>query len=239
MAREILAILLNPVLVGGLLILIGFVGGWRRLIAGGALFTLLMSMPVTGKLLGRPLEQGGAPFSADRVADIAIVLAPTAGSIRDQLDRYWPAPETIWRIAEAQRLGSALARPVAVSGGSPSGREPAEATVARRVMTLPDDIMIDDESRNSAETAQWMGHRLAAGAPRGVLLVTEPFHLRRMSALLRREGLTPFFTPVALDIGLSDFLPSSYSLVRQAAIEYAAIGYYLAIGRLSLRNLPG
>ena len=84
------------------------------------------------------------------------------------------------------------------TGGIAPGDTTSEAAVARRYALasgVPDSaILIETQSRNSSEALRNVANLLSVG-PRDVILVSDPFHMLRLSILARRFGLHPRTSP--------------------------------------------
>ena len=78
--RELMSFMLNSVLLGGIAALVGVFLYRKRLVACGILFTIVLSMPVIGKLLLLPLATGGVKLDELRNMNIALVLVPTGAT---------------------------------------------------------------------------------------------------------------------------------------------------------------
>ena len=84
------------------------------------------------------------------------------------------------------------------TGGIAPGDTTSEAAVARRYAMasgVPDSvILIETQSRNSSEALRGVAALLGDGA-RDIILVSDPFHMLRLSILARRFGLHPRTSP--------------------------------------------
>ena len=84
------------------------------------------------------------------------------------------------------------------TGGIAPGDTTSEAAVARRYAIasgMPDSaILVETQSRNSSEALRGVATMLGDG-PRDVILVSDPFHMLRLSILARRFGLQPRTSP--------------------------------------------
>jgi uncharacterized SAM-binding protein YcdF (DUF218 family) len=95
-----------------------------------------------------------------------------------------------------------LIRKIVVSGGTgrlvtESRREADDIGRALVLMGVPaDSIIIENESRNTHESAVNVKHLLQNDTPDDLLLITSGFHMRRSLACFRKVGLvvTPFST---------------------------------------------
>lgn len=96
----------------------------------------------------------------------------------------------LWRRGMAPRL--------IVTGGRGEGDTTSEAAVERRYAIahgVPSSaIMVEGSGRNTSESLRNVADMLHEGA-RDVILVSDPFHMLRLSILARRFGLHPRTSP--------------------------------------------
>ena len=231
---------------------------WRRRRTSRALFAIatvlfaLASMPAVGKLLMLGLVSATPPLHVGDDRDYAAIVVPTGGSYDDGTGRWWPTGSSIARTVAGLALHRRLGLPLILSGGAPLPGQPAEAVTVAAEFGLTDPaIRLETRSRNSSESAAAVAAILAGEPVRRVLLVTDTTHMARMSAVLRRNGLSVATAPVGTqprDLapgawGIIDFVPGDrgLKLTRGALREYAAIAWYIASGRLDIGDVwpPG
>lgn len=112
-----------------------------------------------------------------------------------------------------------------VGGHCPRGFENTEAerqgpsALALRCGVPAAAMRIDRVSRSTWENALQARMILGAEGARRVLVVTQPFHLRRACWLLRRQGFVPI--PFVIADGVQEHLPAAVVL-RWVFREYAA-----------------
>jgi uncharacterized SAM-binding protein YcdF (DUF218 family) len=110
-----------------------------------------------------------------------------------------PSPVLRARVDHAIGLWQrGFAPTVIMTGGKGPGDTTTEAAVARRYAMangMPDSaILVETESRSSSEALRRVSDMLKGGR-RDVILVSDPFHMLRLSILSRRFGLTPRGSP--------------------------------------------
>ncbi|MDT8342780.1 MAG: YdcF family protein, partial [Longimicrobiales bacterium] len=152
-----------------------------------------LGVPVGARLLVAPLEtRYPVPPEAVR-ADAAVVLAGTVDLARSTSERIelYDRPERI--IEGAQLVLSGRARWLVISGGSgnplrPEARE-AEylATLARRLGVPSGQILLQGDSRTTAEDAERTAAILRRRGIQSFFLVTSAFHLPRAVACFRKQ----------------------------------------------------
>lgn len=107
-----------------------------------------------------------------------------------------PSEPSLRRAVYAAELYHAGPRcPVVVSGGRTDPTEPPEAEVVARLLrtagVAPEDLILEDQSLNTAQNAARTAAVLRArGLTEGVVLVTSALHLRRATAQFQRQGVT-------------------------------------------------
>ena len=97
----------------------------------------------------------------------------------------------LWRRGLAPRL---------IFTGGPGDRDTtSEAAVAERYAidhgVTPRAIMIENAGRSTAESLQHVAALMDAEPSRTVVLVSDPFHMLRLTILARRYGLTAYASP--------------------------------------------
>jgi uncharacterized SAM-binding protein YcdF (DUF218 family) len=97
----------------------------------------------------------------------------------------------LWRRGVAPRL---------IFTGGPGDRDTtSEAAVAERYAidhgVTPRAIMIENAGRSTAESLQHVAALMDAEPSRTVVLVSDPFHMLRLTILARRYGLTAYASP--------------------------------------------
>lgn len=147
--------------------------------------------------------------------------------------------------SSANRLTETLAlyktnkvKKILVSGGAAEilYKSPSEARAIRTYLlqmgVRPDDIIIEDRSRNTRENAVFTQQLVQAQYPSArTLLITSAFHLPRALACFEQVGMT--VTPYATDYmqettqWTPDFilLPNSWTLMRWGLLTKEWIGY--------------
>ncbi|HSH69090.1 MAG TPA: YdcF family protein [Deferrisomatales bacterium] len=204
-----------------------------------------LGVPVGARLLVAPLEtRFPVPPAAVR-ADAAVVLAGTVDLARSTPERIelYDRPERI--IEGAQLVLSGRARWLVISGGSgdplrPEARE-AEylATLARRLGVPSGQILLQGDSRTTAEDAERTAAILRRRGIQSFFLVTSAFHLPRAVACFRKQGLEPIPYPVDFRVTpvtatLNPYVPTAGGLRLSilAVHEYLGLAGYWALRRL-------
>jgi uncharacterized SAM-binding protein YcdF (DUF218 family) len=111
-----------------------------------------------------------------------------------------PSPVLRARLDHAIALWRAgLAPRMIVTGGRGEGDTTSEAAVSRRYALrrgVPDSaIVLENTGRTTRESLQGVVALMNGQRRRDVILVSDPFHMLRLSILARRLGLVPLTSP--------------------------------------------
>jgi uncharacterized SAM-binding protein YcdF (DUF218 family) len=111
-----------------------------------------------------------------------------------------PSPVLRARLDHAIALWKrGLAPRIIFTGGFGDRDTTSEAAVAQRYAiehgVPPRVILIENAGRSTSESLQHVATLMQAEPSRDVILVSDPFHMLRLSILARRYGLNPFTSP--------------------------------------------
>ncbi len=161
----------------------------RRVLRAAAVLIVLLLMTWGGIVFAVVLM--GARDEA-RPADAIVVLGAAHYDGR-------PSPVLRARLDHALVLWDRdLAPRLILTGGTGRGDTTSEAAVGRRYVIargVPESaIVLEDRGLTSSESMHGVAAMLEADSAR-VILVSDPFHMLRLSILSRRLGLTPYTSP--------------------------------------------
>lgn len=92
-----------------------------------------------------------------------------------------------------------LAPLIIVTGGTGQGDTTSEAAVSQRYAIrrgVPASaILLEAEGRTTSESMEGVAALMGRRSRRDVLLVSDPFHMLRLTILARRHGLVPYSSP--------------------------------------------
>ena len=150
------------------------------------LITLAWLASLTGVLLWERRDDA-------RTADAIVVLGAAQYDGR-------PSPVLRARLDHALSLwGQHLAPRLVLTGGMGDGDTTSEAAVGRRYAVkhgVPDSaILTETRGRTTAESMQRVAAMMDTVHAREVILVSDPFHMLRLSILARRFALVPRTSP--------------------------------------------
>jgi uncharacterized SAM-binding protein YcdF (DUF218 family) len=241
--KKLLGSLMLPLGLFTLLTLCGIIEWIRRyrspkgplIMVVASILLIILSLPVTGNLLLRPLEnRAGPPADPSELAgkEIKFIVVLGGGysksdyTVSDRLGE-----SSLKRLLEGIRLWQANRNAVlVVSGGSPSEDRACGqgmAILAGRFGVPADKIYKELDSWDTDDQARALypllkGHRFA--------LVTSANHMGRSLMLFRRVGLNPIPAPADFIYDLSphpqfrDFLPSADGLSKSQTAFYEYLG---------------
>lgn len=111
-----------------------------------------------------------------------------------------PSPVLRARLDHAIALWRrGLARTMIVTGGTGIGDTTSEAAVSQRYVVqhgVPRSAVLQEtEGRTTSESMAGVAALMGSQGRRDVLLVSDPFHMLRLTILARRHGLEPFASP--------------------------------------------
>lgn len=111
-----------------------------------------------------------------------------------------PSPVLRARLDHAIELWKrGLAPRIIFTGGFGDHDTTSEAAVGQRYAISrgvpPRAILIENSGRSTAASLQQVAVLMEAEPSRDVILVSDPFHMLRLSILARRYGMTPFSSP--------------------------------------------
>lgn len=111
-----------------------------------------------------------------------------------------PSPVLRARLDHAVDLwNEGLAPRMILTGGTGNGDTTSEAAVGRKYVIshgVPDSaILMEFEGRTTSESMQAVADIMERQPTRKVILVSDPFHMLRLTILARRFGLTPYTSP--------------------------------------------
>jgi uncharacterized SAM-binding protein YcdF (DUF218 family) len=245
-AKIVQSLLLPPasillLMLAGVFVMRRYRTAGRSLIVLGMVLLYLLSLPAGTDMLLRPLESAYPPFAGEDIkADAVVVLT---GGVRDL---SWipasPAPDeqSLDRLVTGIQIAAARHRPLVISGGTgaiaPTAVREADAMAdtAIKLGFPPRDIIIENRSRNTMESAE----AVAALIPgRVVILVTSAYHMKRSIAMFRKHGFSPIAAPAGYHLrsrtaSLSNLIPRAGNLEASsnALAEYLSLAWYSLTG---------
>jgi uncharacterized SAM-binding protein YcdF (DUF218 family) len=140
-----------------------------------------------------------------------------------------PSPVLRARLDHAIQLWQrGLAPRLVLTGGVGEGDTTSEAAVGRRYVRqhgVPDTaIVIEPHGRTTSESLEEVAALLQAQQQRTVILVSDPFHMLRLSILARRYGLAPLTSPTRTSpISTSARESWKYALSESMKVPFAIL----------------
>lgn len=146
----------------------------------------------------RAWEIEARPIASLKTYRLAIVLTgTTTNNLPDDRVYFTKGADRVTHTIQLYKMGKV--EKILISGGSGkiSGESEPEANRFRKVMVMmgvaENDIIIENETRNTGESAQEVKKILDAKGFKGedCLLITSAFHMRRALACYRKAGVNP------------------------------------------------
>jgi uncharacterized SAM-binding protein YcdF (DUF218 family) len=215
----------------------------RRYTRWGLACLLLLLYGMSAMITVKPLMhwlEGPRPVPELRQHyDVAIVLTGMV-ALRRSRPGHLEFSESVERILEGISLvKQGIANKLLITGGSgdPFNRGLSEARVLRTFALefgLRDEqVLVEETSRNTYESAVNTAQILRAGNYRQLVLITSAAHMSRAAAVFHKQGLFPQSYPVDFQtdggsIDLFDFIPSVYALdvMTDAVHELVGLAMY-------------
>ena len=158
-----------------------------RAILGLLGLVLLLWLASLGAVLAYERDDQARPASAIVVLGAAQYVGRPSPVLRARLDHAID----LWR----RRLAPVMI----VTGGTGTGDTTSEAAVSQRYAIrrgVPASaILLETEGRTTSESMEGVAALMGSQSRRDVLLVSDPFHMLRLTILARRHGLEPYPSP--------------------------------------------
>jgi uncharacterized SAM-binding protein YcdF (DUF218 family) len=158
-----------------------------RLVGGTALLLLLVWLLSLGLVLRTSRRDEAGPAQAIVVLGAAQYAGRPSPVLKARLDHAL----ALWKRG--------LAPTIVLTGGRGTGDTTSEAQVGRnyvRKLGIPDTaILLETEGRTTSASMRGAAKLLRPRGATRVLLVSDPFHMRRLALIARRVGLEPYTSP--------------------------------------------
>lgn len=138
-----------------------------------------------------------------------------------------PSPVLRARLDHALDLFQrGLAPRLIVTGGKGNGDTTSEAEVSRRYVEhhgVPDSaVLVESRGRTTAESMTAVARLMHRMQSRDVILVSDPFHMLRLTIIARRLGLHPYVSPTRTSpISASRDQSIRYLLAESVKVPFA------------------
>ncbi|MGE5371851.1 MAG: YdcF family protein [Solirubrobacterales bacterium] len=197
------------------------------------LLMYLVSMPLGARVLLQSLENRYS-LPANPAGDVIIMMG--GGAIGDRRDVGGIGilnANAANRLLSAVRLQRATGLPIILSGGKVYAYEPNESRIAyRQLLQLgvpAGKILLEDQSRNTTESAQFIRSIMKRHHWKTAILVTSAFHMERSVRNFRAVQIDVVPYPVDYMTGRTqpvtpmDFVPGGFGMASIAVKEYLGI----------------
>lgn len=239
---KILYFLVMPLTI----VLICFIAAWvlkhpkhkKRLLISGLILLLIFTndfiineMMLLWEIPPTPISEVSSNY------DVAIILTGVTTTEKPPHDRTYFNKGADRVMHTVQLYKQKKAKKIMVTGGSGSllGNEIKEADEIKRILLLceipEEDILIENQSRNTRENAAFTAVVLKNKFPEGkFLLITSAFHLRRAHASFKKAGInadsfsTDFYTYPRRFTPDSLFIPTESALSKWTILFKEMLG---------------
>ena len=212
---------------------------WARWLTVGSLIVfVLLSVSAVSSLLVQPFEAASPPLDTARIRDLpkqgAMIVVLGGGRRLGALE--YPGGEALGPASlERSRYGARLAKmtrlPLGVSGGKPDGGILSEAALMQDFIEteLKQPVaIVEDQSFDTRQNAQFMLARLAPLKIHTIILVTDVLHMPRASRTFESLEVKVIPAPIGFrtttPLNVTDFLPSADGLGLSAYVFHELIG---------------
>lgn len=244
---KLIIVLVSPLGTCFALVVIGLllVRRWRRsgrtLMAAGALWLLLWSLPYPAFWLSRSLERQTTqrPAAAYPQADAIILLGGgMLGTRHGWIDRPEAAhaADRVWFAAQLYKAGRAPWIIVSAGGDPNAGQVEAEAMAVLLVdLGVPKSaLLLDTRSRNTWQNAVYSQDLMRAHHLSNALLVTSALHMPRALAAFHKRGVAVTPAPADFDAPPAGAWPQRW-LPSADALQQSSNAIKEYVGRLAYR----
>ena len=212
---------------------------WGRwLTVGSLVLFVLLSVGAVGRLLVQPFETASPPLDFARIRDLprhgAMIVVLGGGRRLGAIE--YPGGEALGPASlERSRYGARLAKmtglPLSVSGGKPDGGNLSEAALMKDFIEaeLKQPVaIVEDQSFDTRQNAQYIFARLAPLKIDTIVLVTDVLHMPRAARIFEALGMNVIPAPMDFRAGAAlnvmDFLPSAEGLRLSRYVFHGLIG---------------
>lgn len=246
LSKFVIAIIspLGSALLGGLLALVAGVSGFRRLALGLGVLSVAWlwawSLPVTSYAVRGYLEEQNPPVRAEAMPSAEAIVVLGGGTSPLQFGQVYPnlgpASDREWHGARLYLAGKAPL--IVLSGGhNPQFSAAPSAETMRQFMLalgVPDyALLLEAESRNTTQNAEYTANLLAERGINEILLVTSALHMPRSVALFEAQGL--MVTPAATDHEVHSMSAWRLWMPNTNALDGSSRALKEVVGRLAGR----
>lgn len=189
---------------------------WSRLVLALFGFVALGWVASLGAVLIWERNDQARPTGAIVVLGAAKYVGRPSPVLRARLDHAI----ALWRRNLAPRL--------IVTGGTGTGDTTSEAAVSQRYCVqrgVPKEaILLEPDGRTTSQSMAGIATLMHGLHRRDVLLVSDPFHMLRLTILARRHGLDPYASPTPTSpIAASPVERWKYALSESFKVPFAFI----------------
>lgn len=189
--------LLSPLPIIIILFLIGVGNLFNRRKKSGLLLiviSIFMYWASTDAFIDKKLynlEAVYSPITEDNLKRGEVYVLLGGGIITTTVEGNIPGIMPSVRILKTAEYYKKYPKKIYISGGSPLQNQESESSVyARELISLgvnPNDIIIEDNSKNTNENALFIKEKLNSAENKNIILITSAFHMKRSVAIFQKN----------------------------------------------------
>ena len=220
---------------------------FKKIILINSCLFFFFSFPISTYLFKLPLYPKKNIYEENVNKKYSLILVPTAGfKKKNNILHDYPSDASLLRLENALNVLKYLDIPIFISGGKTINNFNSEAeTLIKNVNINIDNkrIILDKISLNSYQTGKNINDYLKKkNYSNNIILITDLYHYKRMSSVLKKKGINPFFIKknfITDKINKSFFIPNYKNFSELNRIKYSYLGLinYLYLNKINIKNI--
>ena len=220
---------------------------FKKIILINSFFLLFFSLPISSYLFKLPLYPTEYVYEENINKNYSIILVPTAGfkTVDGKMYKY-PSKTSLKRFDDALNISNSLDIPIFISGGKTNKKYESEAEILINNINInlnKKKIVLEKKSLNSYETGKTVSNYLNNNNYiNNIILVTDLYHYKRMSGVLKKNDVNAFFIKnffIIDRINKKSFIPNkkNFSQINQIRYSYFGLINYLFLNKIDIKDI--
>ena len=229
---------LNSILIMilGLFILLFLRKTGFTIIIVGILSLYIQSLPLTAYILTKSRELPPLTISQIKANDAIVVIG---GGINGNGFEYESGVnvncDTLIRLQYTAFLAKKYPKKLIITSGGYTGKFREGAVMKYALIKsfgVKNPILVESDSRNTKENAEFVAKLLLAKNIHNIILVTEAFHMQRAVMLFKEYGLNPtpastnYYSNINATTPTLSMIPSANAITQVSTIYHEMLGYF-------------